>query len=260
MKGAGATSMKAIILSAGQGKRLSPLTDTRPKCLVELSGRSVLSWQLRHLASAGVTEAVVVTGFAADAVEAEIAGLDLPGIKVRTLFNPFFSVTDNLATCWMARAEMTGDFLILNGDTLFEPAIAASLLAAPPAAITVTINRKDGYDADDMKVRSEGLALRDIGKTIETYDAESIGFLRFDAVGGALFEGVNWLFGTWLGQLVLFGFTWVLFHHMLGGIRHFVWDLAKAMDPAGRELAVRLQLGAAVLLTLAAWSIFVWFK
>jgi choline kinase len=82
---------------------------------------------------------------------------------------------------------MTGDFLILNGDTLFEPAIAASLLAAPPAAITVTINRKDGYDADDMKVRSEGLALRDIGKTIETYDAESIGFLRFDAVGGALF-------------------------------------------------------------------------
>jgi len=183
----GAAIMKAIILSAGQGKRLSPLTDTRPKCLVELSGRSVLSWQLRHLASAGVTEAVVVTGFAADAVEAEIAGLDLPGIKVRTLFNPFFSVTDNLATCWMARAEMTGDFLILNGDTLFEPAIAKSLLAAPPAAITVTINRKDGYDADDMKVQSEGLALRDIGKTIETYDAESIGFLRFDAVGGALF-------------------------------------------------------------------------
>jgi len=179
--------MKAIILSAGQGKRLSPLTDTRPKCLVELSGRSVLSWQLRHLASAGVTEAVVVTGFAADAVEAEIAGLDLPGIKVRTLFNPFFSVTDNLATCWMARAEMTGDFLILNGDTLFEPAIAASLLAAPPAAITVTINRKDGYDADDMKVRSEGLALRDIGKTIETYDAESIGFLRFSAAGAARF-------------------------------------------------------------------------
>ncbi len=80
------------------------------------------------------------------------------------------------------------------------------------------------------------------------------------AVGGAFFEGVDWLFGTWLGQLVLFGFTFVLFHHMLGGIRHFVWDLSKAMDPAGRELAVRLQLGASVLLTLAAWSILVWFK
>jgi choline kinase len=179
--------MKAIILSAGQGKRLSPLTDARPKCLVELSGRSVLHWQLHNLVLAGVTEAVVVTGFSADAVEAEIAGLDLTGIKVRTLFNPFFSVTDNLATCWMARAEMVGDFLILNGDTLFEPAIAASLLAAPPAAITVTVDRKESYDADDMKVQTDGLALRDIGKTIETFDAESIGFLRFDAEGAALF-------------------------------------------------------------------------
>ena len=72
--------LKVVILSAGQGKRLSPLTDDRPKCLVELSGRSVLHWQLRHLASVGVTEAVVVTGFRADAVEAEIASLDLPGM------------------------------------------------------------------------------------------------------------------------------------------------------------------------------------
>ncbi len=181
---------KAIILSAGQGKRLSPLTDTRPKCLVELSGRTVLHWQLRHLRQAGITEVVVVTGFAADTVEAEIAGLDLPGMAVRTLFNPFFGLTDNLATCWLARGEMVGDFLLLNGDTLFEPAIAERLIAAPPAPITVTIDRKGGYDADDMKVATEGLSLRAIGKTIETYDAESIGFLRFDAEGAALFTSI----------------------------------------------------------------------
>lgn len=181
---------KAIILSAGQGKRLSPLTDTRPKCLVELSGRTVLHWQLRHLRQAGITEAVVVTGFAADTVEAEIASLDLPGMTVRTLFNPFFGLTDNLATCWLARGEMVGDFLLLNGDTLFEPAIAERLIAAPAAPITVTIDRKDGYDADDMKVLTEGLSLRAIGKTIEAYDAESIGFLRFDAEGAALFTSI----------------------------------------------------------------------
>jgi choline kinase len=182
---------KAIILSAGQGKRLSPLTDTRPKCLVELSGRTVLHWQLQHLRQAGITEAVVVTGFAAETVEAEIASLDLPGIVVRTLYNPFFSLTDNLATCWLARDEMRGDFLLLNGDTLFEPAIAERLMAAPGAPITVTIDRKAaGYDADDMKVLTEGDALRAIGKTIEAYDAESIGFLRFDAEGAALFTRV----------------------------------------------------------------------
>ena len=124
---------KAIILSAGQGKRLSPLTDTRPKCLVELSGRTVLHWQLKHLAQAGITEAVVVTGFAADTVESEVAGLAIPGLTVRTLFNPFYALTDNLATCWLARGEMRGDFLLLNGDTLFEAPIAERLIAAPPA-------------------------------------------------------------------------------------------------------------------------------
>jgi choline kinase len=184
--------VKTLILSAGQGKRLSPLTDTRPKCLVELSGRTVLHWQLRHLRQAGITEVVVVTGFAADTVEAEIAGLDLPGMTVRTLFNPFFGLTDNLATCWLARGEMVGDFMLLNGDTLFEPAIAERLISRPGSApITVTIDRKAaGYDADDMKVLTDGDALRAIGKTIEAYDAESIGFLRFNPEGAALFTKI----------------------------------------------------------------------
>lgn len=182
--------VKAIILSAGQGKRLSPLTDTRPKCLVELSGRSVLEWQIRHLRQAGITEVVVVTGFAADAVESELAGLRLPGLTLRTLFNPFYSVSDNLASVWLARSEMQGAFLLLNGDTLFEPAIAERLLSAPSSPITVTIDRKGAYDADDMKVRTDGQALREIGKTIETYDAESIGFLRFEPEGAALFTDI----------------------------------------------------------------------
>jgi succinate dehydrogenase / fumarate reductase cytochrome b subunit len=80
------------------------------------------------------------------------------------------------------------------------------------------------------------------------------------AIGGSFFEGVVWLFGSWFGQLVLFGYTYVLFHHMFGGIRHFIWDFTKMMDPAGRELIVRLQLGAAILLTLIVWASFVWFK
>jgi succinate dehydrogenase / fumarate reductase cytochrome b subunit len=80
------------------------------------------------------------------------------------------------------------------------------------------------------------------------------------AFGGGFFDFVVWLFGSWFGHLVLFGYTWVLFHHMLGGVRHFVWDMTKAMDPAGRELIVRIQLGTSILLTLIVWAIFVWFK
>lgn len=178
---------KAIILSAGQGRRLSPLTDTRPKCLIDLSGKSVLHWQLLHLRAAGVKEVVVVTGFGAEAVEEEIEQLALADLKVRTLFNPFYGLTDNLATCWLARDEMRGAFLLLNGDTLFEPAIASRLLAAPDSAVTVTVDRKSAYDADDMKVLTDGTRLRAIGKTIPAFDAESIGFLRFSAEGAAAF-------------------------------------------------------------------------
>jgi choline kinase len=180
---------KVIILSAGQGRRLSPLTDTRPKCLIELSGRSVLAWQIGNLQAAGVTEIVVVTGFGADAVDAEVAALAQPGLVVRTLFNPFYGISDNLATCWLARKEMSEPFLLLNGDTLFEPAVAERLLAAPLAPITVTIDRKAAYDADDMKVLTEGGKLQAIGKTIAAFDAESIGFLKFSSEGAQAFVG-----------------------------------------------------------------------
>ncbi|EIT69410.1 MULTISPECIES: NTP transferase domain-containing protein [Hydrocarboniphaga] len=181
--------MKALILSAGQGSRLLPLTVSRPKCLIELSGLSLLEWQLQALAAAGVTEVVVVTGFSMDQVEAEVAKRAPAGLRVRTLYNPFYKLADNLATCWLVRAEMQGPCLILNGDTLIEPEIARRLLAAPDAPITVTIDRKPSYDSDDMKVHTEGSQLQAIGKTLtaDVTNGESIGFLRFSAEGAARF-------------------------------------------------------------------------
>ncbi len=180
---------KAIILSAGQGSRLLPMTENLPKCLLDLSGRSMLEWQLRGLAEAGVREAVIVTGFRAEKVEHELQQITPAGLQVRTLFNPFYKVADNLASCWMVREELRGPALILNGDTLFAPEIARRLLAAPAAPITVTIDRKAGYDADDMKVTTAGERLLAIGKKlpIETVNGESIGFLRFSAEGAAAF-------------------------------------------------------------------------
>lgn len=165
------------------------MTENLPKCLLGLGGRNMLEWQLLGLAAAGVRETVVVTGFRSDLVERAIERVAPAQMQVRTLFNPFYKVADNLASCWMVRAELQGPALILNGDTLFEPEIARRLLAAPSAPITVTIDRKPGYDADDMKVTTEGDRLTAIGKKLPmaTVTGESIGFLRFDASGGAAF-------------------------------------------------------------------------
>ena len=180
---------RALILAAGQGSRLLPMTENTPKCLLDLAGRSMLEWQLSGLAAAGVTDASIVTGFRSELVESTLPRITPPGMRIRVLFNPFYKVADNLASCWLAREALAGPSLILNGDTLFEPQIARRLLAAPDAPITVTIDRKGSYDDDDMKVITEGDHLRSIGKKIprERVTGESIGFLRFNATGAALF-------------------------------------------------------------------------
>ncbi|HYE52896.1 MAG TPA: phosphocholine cytidylyltransferase family protein [Azospirillaceae bacterium] len=182
--------MKAIILSAGQGKRLLPLTESRPKCLIPLAGITLLEWQIRGLAANGVSEAVVVVGFAAEEVEKAVRAMQVPGIKVRTLLNPFYTVADNLGSCFIARHEMQGDFMIVNGDTLFEPAVLERVLREATAPITVTIDRKDRYDADDMKVQTKDGRLLAIGKTLplDIVDGESIGMLKFTPEGGATFR------------------------------------------------------------------------
>jgi choline kinase len=176
---------KAIILSAGKGSRLLPLTESRPKCLIELAGKSLLDWPLDALAATGVEEVVIVTGFRDDLVDAVAARR--PG--VRTLFNPFYHVADNLGSVWMARGEFDRDVLLLNGDTLVSPALVAKVQAGGSAPIIVTVDEKDDYDADDMKVLREGDRLLRIGKALEPgcYNAESIGVLAFRGNGGRIF-------------------------------------------------------------------------
>ncbi len=183
--------MKAIVLSAGQGRRLLPLTEELPKCLLEVEpGVTVLSRQLEVLARCGIARAIVVVGFGAEAVERHLATEPVPGIAVETLYNPFFLRSDNLATCWLSRAAMNEDFVLLNGDTLFEPAVLERLLQAPPAPITVTVDHKPDYDEDDMKVSLDGNGrLLAIGKTLplQAVGAESIGMLAFRESGPKLF-------------------------------------------------------------------------
>lgn len=188
--------MKAIVLSAGQGRRLLPLTARIPKCLLPVDGEtSVLRRQLELLSGAGLTRVLVVTGFGARRVEESLREAPTPGLSVETLFNPFYATSDNLATCWLARHAMREDFLLLNGDTLFEPAALERLLAAPPAPITVTIDRKPAYDEDDMKVSLDQRGrLLAIGKSLpaEAVGAESIGMLLFREAGAKLFvEGLE---------------------------------------------------------------------
>ena len=179
--------MRAIVLSAGQGKRLLPLTASRPKCLLEIrDDQTVLDFQLASLARCGIQHTTVVIGFGAEHVEHRVAESNFGGMRVETLYNPFFAITDNLATCWIARVAMADDFMLLNGDTVFEDDLLRRVLDAPCEEIAVTIDRKPEYDADDMKVTldTDGRLVA-IGKKLplHTVDGESIGMLRFRGSG-----------------------------------------------------------------------------
>lgn len=181
--------MRAIILSAGQGSRLLPLTADRPKCLIDFNGRTLIDWQLDMLAANGVTEATVVTGFRDDQVAAAIARRSA-GPKVTLRFNPFYKVADNLGSVWIAREDIAGDCLVLNGDTLVSQSLVAKVLAAGRPGIAVTVDEKDDYDADDMKVvREADGRLTAIGKRLPPgYNAESIGLIVFRGDGAERFR------------------------------------------------------------------------
>ena len=182
--------MKAIILSAGQGSRLGQMTHERPKCLIPFAGRSLLDRQLDTLDANGVDEVVVVTGFRDDQIEASLARRS-GGPRVRTIFNPFYKVADNLGSLFVARHELAGDVLVWNGDTLVSDELMRRVIAnRGQPGICVTIDRKAGYDDDDMKViaASDG-RLRAIGKRITAgVNAESIGLLAFRGDGAERFR------------------------------------------------------------------------
>jgi choline kinase len=86
------------------------------------------------------------------------------------------------------RERIGEDTVLINGDTLFDRRILARVLDEATAPISVTVDVKPAYDADDMKVRLEGRSLSAIGKTLTgRIDGESIGMLRFQDGGGAAF-------------------------------------------------------------------------
>lgn len=191
MCGKNKTSIKAVILSAGQGRRLLPLTENSPKCLLPISGKTILEWQVDALLAVGIEEITVVTGFQTGLVEKLLQQRYPAHTQINTIFNPFFEVADNLASCWMARSVMNCDFLLLNGDTVFDIPLLKKILNSTPAPITLSVDHKDTYDADDMKVQLDKKGwVKHVNKTLskDQIDAESIGLIYFRLHGPEKFR------------------------------------------------------------------------
>lgn len=182
----GSSLVRVIILAAGQGKRLLPLTAEVPKALLDIGGKALIERQIEAFAACGIKDFVVVTGYASALMEDKLQAIAARyGVTAKSVYNPFYQVADNLASCWLARSEMNGDFIQVNGDNVFRSDLVERLLAAPANPVSVAINVKQAYDADDMKVMMDRGRLTEVGKTlpVDTVNAEAIGFYVFRCDG-----------------------------------------------------------------------------
>ena len=154
----------AIILCAGRGGRLRPLTDDRPKCLLSPGGRPILGRCLDSLRDAGIRQAVLVTGYRADMIEAFVRERGYS--EVRFVSNPDFATTNTAGSLHLALRTVDDDVLVINGDVLFDPAVLADLLAAPKSN-SVVVDREIPLGPENVKVMAEDGRVTRIGKDLD---------------------------------------------------------------------------------------------
>ena len=176
-----------IILAAGQGTRLRPLTDDRPKCMVELRGKPLIEHQLDAANVVGITDVHAVLGYRHDQVQ-------FPNLTKH--INEAYATTNMVSSLFAAESAFTENMIVSYGDIVFQPSVLARLNESEyPVAVVVD----DGWrrywearmenplaDAETMKLRSDGTIL-ELGKnpsSIDDIQGQYIGLIKFS--GGAV--------------------------------------------------------------------------
>jgi choline kinase len=163
--------MQALIVAAGAGKRLG---GTVPKPLIEINGKSLLINLIELFREEGIGDIVVITGHMKHRIDAAIAHLD-----VKTVFNPFYPVSDNLASFWVGRRHITGPCVLSHGDLIFDKELLHRLLQAP-GDIVLPMDRSS-LDEEAMKMKIVDGVLVNLNKFIPLGEAagESIPIMKF---------------------------------------------------------------------------------
>jgi L-glutamine-phosphate cytidylyltransferase len=177
---------KAIILAAGEGSRLRPYTLERPKCLVEVDGKSLLDRQLDILQSEGISDIVIIGGYLAD---------KLKGRGSRQYHNPRYDETNMVWTLFCAENELDGDVIVTYGDIVYSADALKSLLAdESDIALTIDLDWEAYWrarledplsDAETLKLSADGHIL-ELGKkptSMDEIEGQYMGLTKFSAKG-----------------------------------------------------------------------------
>ena len=184
--------MIGVILAAGMAKRLRPLTDHRPKCLLQVGGRTLLERTVDAMTLSGIDELVVVTGYLNEMIR-DFLAVHYPNLKFHFLHNTDYAHNNNIYSLWMAGQVVRGqDFLLMDSDILCDPAAVVRIASEAEAALAV--NRHE-MGEEEMKVVVDGEGhITEISKTCNPANAlgESVGIERITATySEALFRELD---------------------------------------------------------------------
>jgi choline kinase len=176
-------TLPVIYLAAGEGRRLRPLTDERPKAMIELGGVPLAERALRSLREAGAEEVVAVVGHCPEALRS------LRELVSDERLNPRYAQHGNIYSLWCARDVVERGCLIVNSDVLFEDEIARRLVALEGSA--VLCDSAHGVDAESMKaVASDGRLLKLSKEAPHDSNPEYVGLARIDPAHGPLLASI----------------------------------------------------------------------
>jgi choline kinase len=182
--------MRAIVLVAGVGWRLKPHTDTTPKCLMQIGGRSLLQRYLETFAALGLSETILVVGHLKEQVMAE-AARGPADLDVRFAVNGQFT-HGNILSLWLARHEFDDDILVLDGDVLFPRELLARVLASPHANV-IAVDERFRDTGEKQKVLCEDGWVIEVTKKVGA-DARvrwgAVGILRLSADAAEVLRGI----------------------------------------------------------------------
>lgn len=180
------SKIKVIILAGGQGKRLRPLTDDIPKCLVEVFGKSIIEHQIDCLNSCGITDITVITGYRAEKIK-------IPNLKY--VKNVNYENTNMAYAIFLAEEVLTENVIICYGDIIFEKDVLQKIIDSnEDISVIIDKNWKELWklrftepldDAESLKLDEDGM-IRDIGQNvedIEEIEGQFIGLMKFKQNG-----------------------------------------------------------------------------
>ena len=182
--------MKALILAAGMGKRLKPITDRMPKTLIKVEDKPILGHILTNIKECGIEDVLIVTGYKDEMIHKYVGNGSKWGLNVNYCHNKSYNTTENIFSVDLASHELEGDdFVLINADDLFSPFILWKLIETP-GDIVLAVDNQGTVGTEEMKVYTDGNGrITAVSKELDPTESygEDIGIIKFSKIGGRAF-------------------------------------------------------------------------